>query len=220
MQRRPEFLDLLGLVPPCTREDVKQAYLLKVKEHHPDHGGSQQQFLKIQEAYERSLEYATYLEGHRFYVGSSIDQYLLQQECLQALNELGCRHEIEQLDWLISEIGEDFAQLLERIVALRMTGPKFGDEHLKWLTNWAKALGTLRRLDLTGSRVTATGLAHLVQFPALEQLRLNNTSISYGGLGFIAELPKLTWLELYQARVGRWGRWRLRRRHPGLIVSI
>ena len=35
---RPEFMAILGLLPPYSREDVKRAYLAKVRTAHPDHG--------------------------------------------------------------------------------------------------------------------------------------------------------------------------------------
>ncbi|MBI4082197.1 MAG: DnaJ domain-containing protein [Candidatus Lambdaproteobacteria bacterium] len=42
----------LGLRPGATLNDVKMAYREKVKQHHPDQGGTVQDFLKLQEAYE------------------------------------------------------------------------------------------------------------------------------------------------------------------------
>ena len=37
---RLEFLAVLGLAPPVTEEDVKQAYLVKARTAHPDQGGN------------------------------------------------------------------------------------------------------------------------------------------------------------------------------------
>lgn len=42
----------LGLKPSSSLEDVRSAYREKVKMHHPDQGGSLQEFLRVQEAYE------------------------------------------------------------------------------------------------------------------------------------------------------------------------
>ena len=36
---RPDFMAMLGLMPPYALEDVKAAYLAKAKELHPDKGG-------------------------------------------------------------------------------------------------------------------------------------------------------------------------------------
>jgi hypothetical protein len=43
---------VLGLTPQATLAQVKAAYREKVKEHHPDSGGSVPEFLRLQEAYE------------------------------------------------------------------------------------------------------------------------------------------------------------------------
>jgi DnaJ domain len=45
----------LGLVPGATVADVKAAYRERVKHAHPDQGGSVQDFLRVQEAYEYLL---------------------------------------------------------------------------------------------------------------------------------------------------------------------
>ena len=59
-EARPDFLVALGLIPPCTVEDVKQAFLAKVKTAHPDVGGDAAEFRKLQEAYERATEWAKF----------------------------------------------------------------------------------------------------------------------------------------------------------------
>ena len=41
----------LGLTPPVCREEIKAAYRDKAKAMHPDHGGSDEQFCKLTEAY-------------------------------------------------------------------------------------------------------------------------------------------------------------------------
>ena len=45
----------LGLSFPCTTAEVKAAYRRLVKQAHPDQGGSQAEFLKLQAAYEQAL---------------------------------------------------------------------------------------------------------------------------------------------------------------------
>ena len=49
-QQAPEFMAVLGLLPPYTEEDVKQAYWSKVKKLHPDHGGSTYLAMQINRA--------------------------------------------------------------------------------------------------------------------------------------------------------------------------
>ncbi len=55
---RPEFMAMLGLLPPYTTEDVKQAYMRKAKSAHPDLAGDPRVFRKIQEAYEQAQQFA------------------------------------------------------------------------------------------------------------------------------------------------------------------
>jgi DnaJ-domain-containing protein 1 len=45
----------LGLLPGATLADVKAAYRERVKQYHPDQGGTVQDFLRVQEAYETLL---------------------------------------------------------------------------------------------------------------------------------------------------------------------
>jgi len=45
----------LGLLPGASLADVKAAYRERVKQYHPDQGGSVQDFLRVQEAYEYLL---------------------------------------------------------------------------------------------------------------------------------------------------------------------
>jgi hypothetical protein len=49
-------IQMLNLTWPCTEADVKGAYRKLVKSAHPDGGGSQDQFLALQEAYEQALQ--------------------------------------------------------------------------------------------------------------------------------------------------------------------
>ncbi len=50
-----EYFTTLGLTPTATLPQVKTAYRDMVKQHHPDQGGSVQEFLRLQEAYEYLL---------------------------------------------------------------------------------------------------------------------------------------------------------------------
>ncbi|QLG50773.1 J domain-containing protein [Natrinema halophilum] len=48
--------EALGLTPDADERTVRQAYRALLKDHHPDHGGSREQFLRIKEAYEQILD--------------------------------------------------------------------------------------------------------------------------------------------------------------------
>lgn len=54
-RRRPPCLETLELELPCTEEQVLEAYRRKVKERHPDKGGSLQKFLQLQRHYEQAM---------------------------------------------------------------------------------------------------------------------------------------------------------------------
>ncbi len=55
----PSYFAMLELTPPCTVADVKRAYKRKARELHPDNGGSNDEFLALQHAYEQALHVST-----------------------------------------------------------------------------------------------------------------------------------------------------------------
>jgi hypothetical protein len=52
----PKCLEVLHLSWPCTVKDVQEAYRRLVRGAHPDGGGSHDQFLELQAAYEQALQ--------------------------------------------------------------------------------------------------------------------------------------------------------------------
>jgi hypothetical protein len=56
----PTCFSLLGLSLPCTVAEVRAAYRELAKRAHPDHGGSHDEFLKLQAAYEQALHLCRY----------------------------------------------------------------------------------------------------------------------------------------------------------------
>ena len=52
---RPPCLETLDLALPCTEEQVLAAYRRKVKELHPDKGGSLHKFLQLQRHFEQAM---------------------------------------------------------------------------------------------------------------------------------------------------------------------
>lgn len=61
--RPPQAFFTLGISPPCSEEELKQAYREKVKDLHPDTGGDQQRFLRLQAHFEEALEWLREREG-------------------------------------------------------------------------------------------------------------------------------------------------------------
>ena len=56
-----ELLDILGISDPytVTLDEIKKIYKKKALETHPDRGGSTENFIKIQEAYEKLKDFFT-----------------------------------------------------------------------------------------------------------------------------------------------------------------
>jgi hypothetical protein len=55
----PRCILALGLTLPCTSSDILAAYRRKVKTMHPDLGGDQREFLRLQAYFEQAMELVT-----------------------------------------------------------------------------------------------------------------------------------------------------------------
>ncbi len=53
----PRYILALGLVMPCTSDEVLAAYRRKVKLLHPDRGGNRRDFLRLQAQFEEALAF-------------------------------------------------------------------------------------------------------------------------------------------------------------------
>jgi hypothetical protein len=51
----PRCVLALGLTMPCTQEDILAAYRRKVKSLHPDLGGDQREFMRLQAHFEQAM---------------------------------------------------------------------------------------------------------------------------------------------------------------------
>lgn len=202
MDTPPTFLATLGLLPPVTAEDVKQAYLERVKTAHPDKGGTREQFQVLQEDYQRALEYAQFFESRRRWISSAVERHMRQEECVAVIRRLEGDYEVEQLDWLAQEIGPDFAQLHERLVSIDLAGCEVDDDDLAELATHEESLAAVRRLDLSATAISDAGLESIAAFPGLEQLALDDTAITSTGAKSLQELTRLSWLGLRNTGVG------------------
>jgi hypothetical protein len=211
--KRPDFMEALGLLPPYTPEDVRMAYREKAKGAHPDHGGSVGDFVKLQEAYERAVEYVQFSADRRHWLAAQVERYVQQEQVLAEARRRGGEVEIEELDWLKRSIGDDFAVLTERLRGIRLRGLTDGDPFLRDLARHRPALQYLVWLDLAGGRISDEGLQHLACMPLIERLDLSGARITERGLSVLSSLPQLRWLNLSGTSVGWWKRWRLHRSH-------
>lgn len=53
----PRSVAALGLMMPCTVDELKEAYRRKVMQLHPDRGGDQRRFLLLQADFEQALAF-------------------------------------------------------------------------------------------------------------------------------------------------------------------
>jgi hypothetical protein len=51
----PRCILALGLVMPCTADEILAAYRRKVKQFHPDRGGDRREFLRLQANFEQAM---------------------------------------------------------------------------------------------------------------------------------------------------------------------
>jgi hypothetical protein len=218
-EARPDFLVTLGLIPPCTVEDVKQAYLAKVRTAHPDTGGNPAEFRRLQEAFERATEWARFRASRIAWLGSWVEKYVEQDSLVTEIQRRGGKVKVEGVDWLRRSFGEDFSQVAEKVHSLEWRGPAVSDATLSWLGGHRAALASLKSLDLSGTAVTDAGIQHLAAFPALRELDLSRTKVTSAGLVVLDSLPELEWLGLKGTSVGWLARLRLHWRHPKLRIA-
>jgi DnaJ domain len=57
----PPWTVVLGLSEQATAQEIRQAYRRKVKDRHPDHGGSAEAFMQLQTAYNQAMSNQHYI---------------------------------------------------------------------------------------------------------------------------------------------------------------
>ena len=208
----PECIAILGLMPPVTLEDVKQAYLAKARTMHPDRGGDPEQFVRLQKAFEDANEYVKFKAGKIEWLASKIDAYAQQQEVVTAAIERGGEARMEEADWLRKSFGDDFGHVADKLVEVRVRGAGADDLFAILLGFRAESLKDLAVLDLAGGPLTDEGLLQLKNLKNLRSLDLRGTAV--GKLA--AEIPQwfeqLEFLGLPKGALGLLGRLGMPRR--------
>ena len=172
-----DFLRPLSLMLPITVEDVRQAYLAKANAAHPDAGGDIESFKRLQRAYEQALAYA---RRHSFgWIRSMVETHLAQQQVIEKVKALGGYVDIEKIEWLKREIGDDFVLLSEKVVGIYLHEPQVDDEVLGCLLKERNLLAGLRWLDVAGTRITYKGLKLLRWLPSLQWLGIHGTPVRW-----------------------------------------
>lgn len=217
---RPEFLATLGLMPPCTVEDVHQAYLAKVKTAHPDVGGDPAEFRKLHEAYERATQWAKFRASRIDWLSNWVEKYVEQDALVSEIQQRGGKVHTEGVDWLRRSFGDDFSVVAEKVTGIDFSGPTVDDNTLSWLGSHRAALTSLKSLNLSGSAITDAGLQHVAAYPNLQKLDLSDTAVTGAGLYVLRRLPALTWLGLLNARVGWFARTKLKWKYPKLQMAL
>jgi hypothetical protein len=153
----PACLTTLGLRPPLTLEDVKQAYLAKAMAMHPDRGGDPAEFVKLQAAFEEANDYVKFKASKLEWLASKIEAYAQQQEVATEAIERGGEIEMEETDWLRKSFGDDFGHVADKLVTVRLRNPSADDLFAILLGFRADSLKDLATLDLTGGSLTDEG---------------------------------------------------------------
>lgn len=202
---RPEYMQLLGLSPPYALEDVKKAYLDRVMQVHPDHGGSREAFAELQEAFENATKHLEVRVDRREWIAEQVDSYVVMQDIVEVLDRLGAEVTTNALDWLEQSFGE-FAQLTETILAVRLEDSMDGDALIEALVQDCSVLGGMMRLELPGCQVSDEAVLHLGKIKNMQQIDLSRTPVTKKCLALLEQLPELREFRLEKTNVGWWKR--------------
>jgi hypothetical protein len=208
LESRPDFMVVLGLLPPYTPEDVKRAYLAKAKQMHPDHGGTVERFRQLQEAFDKARQYTEFRNDRRHWIAARMNDYIEVQNVVEQLRQYGAEVTTHSNDWLEKSLG-DFAQLTENITGVRLVDSPAADEMIRFMVTEPAALTSLQQLELPGCQLTDEAVLQMGMFQQLQHLDLSRTSISGRALSVAKVLPALETLLVEGTSVGWWAKHRL-----------
>ncbi|MCY2967918.1 MAG: hypothetical protein NT069_30535 [Planctomycetota bacterium] len=210
---RPYCMVVLALLPPYTIDDVHRAYKAGALKVHPDHGGKPEDFVKLRDAYEQAQEYVRFHSGRRDWLAAQVEPYMRMQEVISETERRGGTTEVESLEWMNNSFG-DFSTLADRLRVIRYRGRDDGDDYLRFLADNHGSLTYLMELDLSGTRLTSTGLSRLKSIKALRIINLQNTNATATDVAAILRMPEIHALNIRSTRVNWWQRLRLGWKHP------
>ncbi len=208
----PECLVILGLRPPLTLEDVKQAYMAKAMKAHPDRGGDVQEFIRLQKAFDDATDYVKFKASKIEWLASKIDAYAQQQEVVTETIERGGSIEMEETDWLRRSFGEDFGHVADKLVSVRLANGRADDVFAILLGFRAESLKDLAVLDLVGGTITDEGLLQFKELKGLRHLDLRGTRVGKLAIEVPSWFENLEFLGLPKGAVGMFGRMKMPRR--------
>lgn len=199
---------LLGVFPPYSAADVKQAYLAKVRDAHPDRGGNPDDFLKLQEAFERANEYVEFRANRMRWLGGQVERYARQEQMLERLRSLGVRPDIERTDWLNRSFGEDFAQVADRVIGLDARGARDVLAIVEVLEEYRDQATTVRWIDLGQTACRDEEVFRLATLSQLAAIDLRYTQVTAEALAVADSLPELRWINVAGVPLSAWQRMR------------
>jgi hypothetical protein len=191
----------LGLMPPYAIEDIKQAYRDKVKDAHPDRGGSVAEFNAIQQAFERAQAFLDFRGDRRTWIAGKMGRYAELQQAIGRLRDLGATVATHAPEWLENSFG-DFAQLTETVSTVHLVGPADGDALIESLVADQHLLRELESLSMPQCTVSDEAVLGLKLFQQLKHLDLSQTPVTALILDLVDELELLQTLNLEGTNVG------------------
>ena len=198
-----EFLAVLGLKPPVTVDDVKQAYIDKAKDAHPDRGGDPQAFMRLHEAFEQATEYARFKAGRMQWLSGWVEQYAEQQEIINEVKSLGGETEVESVESLGQTLGTDFAAVMDRLARVRLSGQHIDDSTFIPLAERLRRQAGVPCVELVNTSVTGVALRELYRFDSLRHLDLSGTKVAAPvAEGLLGALDRLETLGLRDSGIG------------------
>lgn len=217
--QRPEFMVRLGLRPPYSPSDIKQAYRQKAKTAHPDAGGSAAEYTALHDAYEQALDFAKFHAGRSRWIGEEMELYIARLAIVTAVESRGGYVTMQRIEGLRPWVGEDFGQIKDKLIAIQWRGKEVNDESLASLIENQQVLSDLQHLDLAHSSVTSDGLLQLHGMTGLTALDLHDTPIDNRGLEVIKQFDRLEWLHIGGTKINWRGRMKLKLARPQLHVA-
>ena len=217
---RLEFLTVLGLAPPVTEADVKQAYLIKARTAHPDQGGTVEEFKRLQEAFEAATEYARFKSGRMQWLSRWVEQYAEQDKLIERIKSLGGKVDVASSDPLSRSIGPDFAVVLDKVIGITLSGRQIDDHVVAELISQRRLLAGLRKLALLETSITHVGLLKVRELETLRELDLTGTEVDPTALEpVLRDLRSLETIHLERTGIGWPARVKLRVRYRNLTIN-
>ena len=175
--------------------------------------------MDLNEAYEEALGDDKCHAGRRNWIRDEMELYSKRVAIVAEVESRGGHVSMQRLEGLRPWVGEDFAQLKDKLIAIQLRGSSATDEALQCMIENYEVLGDLKMLDLADSQVTGECLSRLQGLESLSALDLQNAPVDNQVLELIRRLPNLERLRIDGTKVNWRGRMKLKLMRPGLNVS-